>query len=298
MDLLKEMVAFAHVVDCGGFTQAARALGVEPSSVSRSVARLERALGARLLARSSRAVTLTEAGANIYVECARIVASATQVRVLAERHSTSPAGLLRVSAPVTLGQLWLAPLVAGFNERYPDVDLSVTLSDIAVDLAEAQVDIAVRICTTPPEETAARALFAVPYVLVAAPGYLARHGTPAHPDSLAAHRCLHLGYGAFTGVWPMRLGDERRDVAIAPRCAFGNSLGIALAAEGGAGIGLIPAFVASAGLASGKLVRVLPDWELDGTYRRAAYLVFEAGPNMPLKVRAFADYLLASAAPV
>ncbi|MET0268029.1 MAG: LysR family transcriptional regulator, partial [Duganella sp.] len=175
MDLLKEMVAFAYVVDCAGFTPAARALGVEPSSISRSVMRLERALGARLLARSSKAITLTEIGAKIYVECSHIVGAAREVRGLAERHSTSAAGMLRVSAPVTLGQIWLAPLVAGFTERYPDVDLSITLSDVAVDLAEAQIDVALRICTVPPEETAARILFAVPYVLVASPAYLSQY---------------------------------------------------------------------------------------------------------------------------
>lgn len=297
MHLLKEMAVFAHVVDHGGFTLAARALGVEPSSVSRSVARLERALGVRLLARSPRAITLTEVGALTYAECARIVAASAEVQALAERHGVAPAGTLRLSAPVSLGQLWLAPLVVGFTRRHPDVDLRITLDDAALDLTASQIDIALRICTEPPAAAAARQLFAVPYVLIAAPGYLASHGTPDHPALLSGHRCLHLGYGAFTPVWPLRRGAEEVDVAVSPRLALGNSLGICTAAEQGGGIGLVPAFAAHAALAAGRLVRVLPDWELGGTYRRAAWLVFAAGPNLPPKIRVFVDYLLGCAAP-
>jgi len=297
MDALKEMAVFAHVVEHGGFTAAARALGLEPSSVSRSVARLERALGARLLVRSSRAIALTEIGAEVHAECARIVAASRQVQALAAQHSVLPAGTLRLSAPVSLGQLWLAPLTADFMRQYPDVDLSITLDDAEADLAEAQIDIALRICTAPPQEAAARRLFAVPYVLVAAPAYLAQHGAPVHPDALPAHRCLHLGYGAFTPAWPLRRGEEQADVAVSPRFALGNSLALSLAAEQGSGIALVPAFAAGAALAAGRLVRVLPDWELAGTYRRAAWLVFAAGPHLAPKIRVFVDYLAGCAAP-
>lgn len=298
MHLLKEMAVFAHVVDHGGFTSAARALGIEPSSVSRSVARLERALGVRLLARSSRAIALTEIGARIYAESARVNAASDEALALAQRYRAAPSGTLRLSAPVSLGQVWLAPLMAGFSRLHPDVDLSITLTDVPIDLAEANADIALRICTAPPQDAAARTLFAVPYVLVASPDYLVEHGTPDHPAALAGHRCLHLGYGAFTPVWPLRRGAEQIDVTVAPSLVLGNSLGICLAAEEGSGIGLVPAFAARAGLASRRLVQVLPEWALAGTYQRHACLVFGAGPQVPPKVRVFVDYLLGCAAPL
>ena len=294
MQWLNEMVAFARVVDCGGFSQAARMHGVEPSSMSRAVARLERALQAKLLVRGSRAIALTEVGALVYEQCARIVGAAGDVRALADQYSAAPAGMLRMTAPVAFGQVWLAPLLPGFIRRFPEVDLRIAFNDTPQDLVQAQADVALRIAVAPPAALAARRLFDTPYVLVASPAYIAAHGQPDHPAQLVEHRCLHLGYGAFTASWTLRRDAEQVAVAIAPRYALSNSLVIATACEGGSGIGLIPAFSAAAGLARGALLRVLPAWEPDGAYRRAAYLVFAAAPYVAPKVRALVDYLAAA----
>jgi DNA-binding transcriptional LysR family regulator len=291
MPLFNEMAAFAHVVRCGGFSQAARMLGVEPSSVSRSVARLEKSLGARLLVRNTRALALTEMGSHIYAECEKLLVAARSVQDLAGQYGSSATGLLRMSAPVAFGQVWLAPRLAGFIEAFPDVDLQLVLDDRPIDLIDEQVDVAVRVTQAPPPGLAALQLCAAPYVLIASPGYLEAHGAPQRPEALSAHRCLHLGFGSFGPAWPFRRGGETVAVTVSGRYSIGNSLALATAAAGGAGIGLIPGFSAAQGLADGTLVRVLPDWQPTDAYERTAYLIYTAGPRVAPKIRALLDFL-------
>ena len=295
--MLNEMAAFAHVVHYGGFSQAARILGVEPSSVSRSVARLEKSLGAKVLVRNTRSLALTELGSKVYGECEKLLSAARGVADLAGRYSASPMGLLRVSAPVVLGQLWLAPLLARFMAACPDVDLQLSLSDQLVDLIDGQIDVAVRIAAELPQGYAARRLFDVAYLLVASPAYLAAHPGLDHPDQLGAHTCLHLGYGAFGPVWPFRRGEDSAKVTVPSRYAINNSQALCTALEDGAGLGVVPDFTARAALAAGRLVHVFPDWTLDGTYARAVFAIHAAGPQVAPKVRAFVDALAQGARP-
>lgn len=291
MPLFNEMAAFAHVVRCGGFSQAARVMGVEPSSVSRSVARLEKSLSARLLVRNTRALALTEMGSHIYAECEKLLAAERNVHDLAGQYGSSATGLLRISAPVAFGQVWLAPRLAGFINAFPDVDLQVVLDDRPIDLIDERVDVAVRVTEAPPPGLAALRLCAAPYVLIASPGYLEAHGMPQRPEELTGHRCLHLGFGAFGPAWPFQRGNETLAVTVPGRYSIGNSLALAAAVSGGAGIGLVPEFSAAQGLSDGMLVRVLPEWQLTGTYERAAYLVYTAGPHLAPKIRALLDFL-------
>jgi DNA-binding transcriptional LysR family regulator len=292
--MLDEMIAFWRVVQHGGFSPAARVYGVEPSSMSRSVARLEKALRSKLLVRSYRSLTLTELGEQVLRECAQIRSAAIAVHGLASRYGARPAGVLCVSAPVVLGQLWLASRIAGFAEACPEVDVRLELSDQPFDIVAEGIDVALRITASPPQDLAARRLFETPYVLVASPGYMQEKGSPDKPEALVHHRCIHLGYGAFDADWPLRRGAEHVSIAIAPRHAIGNSLALATAAEQGAGIALIPRFSAEDAIKAGRLVVVLPDWIPDGSYARSAYLLYAPGSHVPPKVRAFVDYLTAS----
>jgi len=290
--MLKEMMVFAEVVVSGGFSAAARSLGLETSSVSRSVARLEKHLGARLLHRTTRSIALTEVGEHVFKECASIASTVRDIRQLANRFHAEPRGTLRLSAPVALGQLWLAPRLADFMEACPLVYLRVTLIDRPVDLIEDGVDLALRISAEWPPGLVVRRLFKVRYTLIASPTYLAQHGTPVEPASLQRHRCLYLGHGAFGSTWTMCKGEQRMTVTVPSRCTLNNSIAIATAAAGGSGIGLIPEFSAREGIASGRLVEVLPDWDFDVPYRRDAALVYLPGPHVPNKIRAFIDYLV------
>ncbi len=292
MKMLNEMMVFAQVVESGGFSAAARHLGLEASSVSRSVARLEKHLGARLLHRTTRAIALTEIGEQVFAACTTIAATAQSVQSLANRFRAAPRGTLRVSAPVAFGQLWLAPRLAGFMDAYPEVDLHVTLIDRPVDLIEDGVDLAVRIADELPPGLAARKLLSVRYVLIASPGYLDTHGTPRAPIDLMQHRCLYLGHGAFGATWNFHRGDQAATVTIASRVTLNNSIAIAATAQAGGGIGLIPDFSARDGLESGRLVEVLSDWCLGVPYRRDVSMLYLPGPHLPHKIRAFIDFLI------
>jgi DNA-binding transcriptional LysR family regulator len=292
MKMLNEMMVFAQVVEGGGFSAAARQLGVEASSVSRSVARLEKHLGARLLHRTTRAIALTEVGEQVHAACASIALTARGIQSLASQFQAAPRGTLRLSAPVAFGQLWLAPRLAGFMDACTEVDLRVTLVDRPVDLLEDGVDLAIRIADDLPPGLAARRLFAVRYVLVASPDYLERHGTPQAPADLAAHRCMYLGYGAFGATWSLHRGSEAATVTVASRITLNNSIAIAAAAETGAGIGLVPDFSARSGLEAGRLAEVLSDWRLGAPYQRDVSALYQPGPHVPHKIRAFIDYLV------
>jgi len=291
MEMLNEMAVFAAVVDAGSFSAAARKLGMTTSAVSRHVGRLESSIGGRLLQRTTRSLSLTELGRHAYEGSSRVVGAAREVRALAGTYGEKPTGLLHVSAPVVLGQVWLAPKMQAFLELHPGVDVRMTLLDRELDLVEEGVDVAIRISRALMPGLAARPLFPVRYVLVAAPGYLARHGAPERPADLAQHRCIHLGYGAYGNDWTLEQGGERTTVTVAPRLTATNSAAILAAVQAGAGIGLMPAFTAEAALAGGAVELVLDGWRMCEPYTGTAHAVYVPGRHMALKVRALIDFL-------
>jgi DNA-binding transcriptional LysR family regulator len=184
MDMLNEMAVFVRVVDSAGFSAAARHIGLTTSAVSRHVTRLEAQLGGRLLHRTTRSVRLTELGEQVYAGCARMLSAAHDVQTMAGSYSARPNGLVRVTAPVVFGQVWLAPRLPGFLALYPEVTVQLSLVDRNVDLVDDGVDLAIRIARELSPGLAARSLCPMRYVLVASPAYLARHGHPAHPLEL------------------------------------------------------------------------------------------------------------------
>ena len=308
MELLDEMVVFARVVDSGGFTAAARALGLTNSAVSRSVARLEAQLGARLLNRTTRSVALTELGAEVYPGCARMAQTAREVQALAGRYALTPQGRVRVSAPTVFGEVWLAPLLPGFLARWPQVQVDLTLIDRLVDLVDEGYDLALRI--TRPGAVApglvARALMDMRYVMVAAPAYLRRHGAPADPSQLAEHACIGLDFPPLEDrleFEPAGQAGQARAPAPEPvqvRCPLrvNNSSAILATVEAGLGIGIVPDFAAAAGLRARRLKAVLPRWRLSGAYApRVVHAVYTPNRHLPAKVRVFIDHLAAAASP-
>ncbi|MFS2005769.1 LysR family transcriptional regulator [Duganella sp. CT11-25] len=292
MEMLKEMAIFAQVVDSGGFSAAARHLGITTSAVSRHVSRLEAHLGGRLLLRTTRALSMTELGEQVHTACVRMLSTAREVHAMAGSYSARPNGVIRVSAPVVFGQTWLAPRLPGFLDAYPEVDVRLTLVDRTVDLAEDGIDLAIRIARELAPGLAARPLCAMRYVLIASPDYLARHGAPAAPGDLPSHRCCYLGYGRFGGEWTLTRGAERLGVTIPARLTINNSAAIVGMVEAGGGIGLVPDFAARDALAAGRVRQVLPDWEFDEPYTGSVHAVYTPGRHVALKVRALIDYLV------
>jgi DNA-binding transcriptional LysR family regulator len=311
MELLDEMVVFARVVDSGGFTAAARALGLTNSAVSRSVARLESQLGARLLNRTTRSVSLTELGAEVYPGCMRLAQTAREVQALAGRYALTPQGRGRVSAPTVFGETWLAPLLPAFLARWPQVQVDLTLIDRLVDLVDEGYDLALRI--TRPGAVApglvARALTGMRYIMVATPAYLRQHGAPADPSQLAEHACIGLDFPPAEDLLAFEAAGQggRMPMAVpapvpAPvqvRCPLrvNNSSAILATVEAGLGIGIVPDFAAAAGLRARRLKAVLPRWPLAGAYApRVVHAVYAPTRHLPSKVRVFIDHLADAAA--
>jgi DNA-binding transcriptional LysR family regulator len=293
MELLKEMAIFAQVVDSGGFSAASRQLGIATSAVSRHVSRLEAHMGGRLLQRTTRSVALTELGAQVHAGCVRMLASAREVQALAGRYSTQPTGVIRVTAPIVFGQMWLAPRLPGFLAMYPEVDVHLTLVDRTVDLIEEGEDLAIRIGREVAPGLAARPLCAMGYVLVASGGYLDQHGEPASPAALAQHRCICLRHSELGGSWSMQRGAEQETVAGQTRVTINNSAAVMAAVEAGGGIGLVSDFAAHSALASGRVRQVLADWQVGDPHRRMIHAVYIPGRHIALKIRALIDYLAA-----
>ena len=298
MELLDEMVVFARVVDSGGFTAAARALGLTNSAVSRSVARLEAQLGARLLNRTTRSVSLTELGAEVYPGCARVAQTAREVQALAGRYALAPQGRVRVSAPTVFGETWLAPLLPAFLARWPQVQVDLMLIDRLVDLADEGYDLALRI--TRPGAVApglvARPLGEVRYLMVAAPAYLRRHGMPAEPSQLADHTFIWLGYPPFEDRLEFQRDGSGGPIQVRGPLRVNNSRAILVAVEAGLGIGIVPDFAAAAGLRVRRLKAVLPRWPLAGAYEpRVLHAVYTPTRHLPPKVRVLIDHLAAAA---
>jgi len=292
MEMLKEMAIFAQVADSGGFSAAARHLGITTSAVSRHVSRLETHLGGRLLLRTTRALSLTELGEQVHAACVQMLSTAREVHAIAGSYSARPNGVVRVSAPVVFGQTWLAPRLPGFLDAYPEVDVRLTLIDRSIDLAEDGVDLAIRIARDLAPGLAARPLCAMRYLLIASPDYLERHPTPLEPADLAQHRCCYLGYGRFSDEWTLMCGTERVSVIIPTRVTINNSAAIVNLVQAGGGIGLVPDFAARDALAAGRVHHVLPDWEFDQPYTGNVYAVYTPGRHVALKVRALIDYLV------
>lgn len=295
--MLKEMAIFAEVVELNGFSAAARHLGLTPSAVSRHVSRLEAHMGGRLLQRTTRSLSLTELGMQVHAGCARMLGTAREVHALAGSYAVRPNGIIRISAPIVFGQVWLAPKLPRFLELNPEVDVRLILVDRTVDLIEEGLDMAIRITRELLPGLAARPLCDMRYMLVASVAYIAQHGNPTTPQALFEHRCIYLGYAAFGQYWTMRRQDDSVTVEVPMRITINNSAAIIAAVEAGGGIGLVPDFAARAALDAGRVVQVLPEWELCEPYAASIHAVYIPGRHIALKIRALIDYLAAASTP-
>lgn len=289
---LNAMLVFAKVVEYGSFSAAARVLKMTTSAVSRHVTRLEASVGGALLRRTTRAFSLTELGHEAYAVCTRVASAAQEMGRLGSQYSSAPQGLLRINVSVTFGQSWLAPRLPELLRRYPDLDIQVTMLDRMVDLVEEEVDVAIRIAQELPLGLVARHLSDAQYKLVASAEYLARCGTPQHPNELPQFCCIYLGYGAFGDMWKMHQKNEQVEVTIPSRVTINNGASILSMVLAGGGIGLVPWFAAERELNCGALVPVLSDWQITEPYMDKIYALYTPTRHLPLKSRVFIDYLV------
>lgn len=292
MEDLAAMAVFAKVVESKGFSAAARQLGLTKSAVSKQVSRLESSLGARLLNRTTRALSLTEAGAAVYEHCARLVAAAEEAEHAVSRLAAAPRGLLRVTASVTFGRLHVAPAIRDFLAAYPEVQVQLMLGDRMVDLAEEGFDLAIRIADRLGDNLVARRLAPVRFVVCAAPDYLARCGTPKKPADLGDHNCLVFTQEGLGEVWRFqtRSGSER--VRVRGNFQVNSSEATRDAMLAGLGVGLAPVFAVGPDIRAGRLKVVLPRLRIVAPYD-AVHAVYLPNRHLLPKTRSFIDFLAA-----
>jgi DNA-binding transcriptional LysR family regulator len=296
LDELHAAEVFLQVVRAGGFTRAAKVLGRSTSTLSRVVADLERQLGAQLLARTTRRQHLTEAGALYVGHAERLLAIQRAGRdAIAELTGGVPRGRLRVTMPVSVGERLLGPIVADLRRRHPELRLELDLSDRALPLVEGGFDLAIRVGRLADSSLRAQLLGKVPVRLVASPRYLARHGTPSHPDQLARHACISLGALGGTQEWSFFRRGVTRRLDIDGVAHTTSPLLAAQLAASGIGLLRVVDWVIRGELARGDLVPVLPSWSCDdpATGGVPVHVVYAqtASATPPLKSRVFVDLI-------
>ena len=282
---LNDLAVFAKVAELGGISAAARALRMQKSTVSRRVASLETGLGVRLLERSTRAVRLTEVGEIYFRHCARIVEEAQSARESVTRMLETPRGTLRISASIAIGQYLLAPHLAGFMARYPDIQLDVQLDNRRVDLIREGYDVVVRVGQLNDSSLISRPFGEDYAILVAARSYLERHGTPEAPDDLKNHRILAMAGTPHFDTWEL-IGPDGRPVSVplGAQAAVNDLTTIRRLTLDGCGVARLPRYLCSADLErAGGLVRVLPEWR-SGRFSYCALYPSRGGATLKLKV--------------
>ena len=286
---LESMALFARVVEAGGFSAAARELGLSKGAVSKRVARLEDRLGVRLLNRTTRRLSLSEAGEAFYAGCRRMVSEAEAAERAVTHLAAAPRGTLRVNAPMSFGQLHLAPALTAFLERYPEVAVDLVLDDREINLVQDGFDVGVRIAALRESSLIARRLAPSRALICAAPAYLAAHGSPARPEELTHHACLLYSYQTDPGIWVLRGPTGERRVRVSGRLRANNGEALREAAVDGFGLVLLPSFLIAREVGHGLLTPVLRDWTVSNP--AGIHAIYPAGRNLSPKVRVFVDFL-------
>lgn len=287
------------MVQRGSFAAVARRRNVAPSSISRSIANLESALGARLLSRTTRRLELTEAGARYVERLAPLLEELDSANAMVRDAAERPTGHLRISAPVTFGQLVLMPLIPGFAARHPDLSFELRLEGALVDLVADRIDVAVRLGRLADSTLIVRRLCPMRYVTCASPSYLSIRGAPSKPAELAGHQCLRFPVPGRAQRWRFRDSSGAiADVAIGGRVIATNGIALRALALAHMGVVMLPRWNVAAQLARGDLVEVLADFECTASeFDLAAWAVYPSRSYLPLKVRAFVDHLAAALEP-
>jgi DNA-binding transcriptional LysR family regulator len=288
MTELEDLRSFVEVVESGGLNRAAARLGVSKSIVSRRITRLEADLGARLLSRSTRGISPTEAGIEFKARCDRILADLEEARDAVARQGGSVRGRLRLSAPLAFGVRHLTPILEELARRHPALELDVSYTDRVVDLIGERYDAAVRIGSLRDSSLVARRIAPVHAVVVASPDYLSRRGRPSTPQELTRHECL-IYTGSLVPEWPFQSGKRR--IAIRPEGRLRSDSGEAILqwAIAGLGIANTPSFLAADAIESGALVPLLLDHPQP---EFGLHIVRPPGTRVPGKVRVLIDTLV------
>lgn len=295
MQSLTDIAVFVKVVELSSFTAAAEALQMSQPVVSKAVTRLEEKLGARLLNRTTRRLSLTEAGSELYRRSVRALEEIANAELEVARFQTEPRGTLRVSAPMSFSILQLGSKLQSFLERHPGVSVELNLDDRRVDLVDEGFDVAIRIADLQDSSLVARKIVPCRQVICAAPAYLKKHGTPQRPEDLLEHNCILYSFLTHAREW--RLTDPQGEMHVVPlkgSLQTNNGLVNRAAALSGVGLAMLPTFYVGEQLRSGELEPVLCKFRPADI---AIYAVYPQRRNLTPKVRAFVDFLAETLGP-
>ncbi|GHF52354.1 transcriptional regulator [Seohaeicola zhoushanensis] len=295
MDKLSVMQAFRRIVERGSFARAAEDLGVSPALVSREIKLLEESLGTTLLTRTTRSMSLTEAGQRYYEEAIGILDAVTGLERSIREGAGAVRGHLKVNASSSFGQTVIAPMLPAFLEAYPDLRLTLSMDDRVIDMVEGGFDVSIRIRPTMPDSAlVARRIGTIKQRIFAAPAYLEAAGVPRAPGDIAGHRVIGFMLADHLTSWTLHGPTGTITVDLDPPVRVGNSLVLRDLLLAGQGIGTLPDFVSKDPETRGELVRVLPDWELPAP---DIFAVTGSRLGMDAKVTIFLDHLRAALRP-
>ena len=286
MDRFASLSAFVKVAELRGFAPAARQMGLSPSALTRLVAALEDHLGTRLLRRTTRSVTVTDEGERYLLQARRILAELAEADASLQAVRAVPAGRLVVAAPLAFGRFHVGPLLSAYLSRYPAVQGELRLGDRNVNLVEDGIDVAVRIGELGDSTLRARRVGETRRVLVAAPGYLARQGTPATPADIPSHRCIHFSGFNAAHEWLFERDGQRLRVGFAPSFVTNGAESAVQHAIDEGGLTLVFAYQAAVAIAQGQLQVLLPEYERPPS---PIQLIYPSARLLSAKVRTFID---------
>jgi DNA-binding transcriptional LysR family regulator len=289
MDRLTSMSIFVRVVALGGFAAAARESSLSPTMVAKHVQALEAQLGSKLLNRTTRRQSLTEAGQIYHAHCKRLLADLDAAERSVGQLRAAPRGTLRLTAPVTFGTRRLAPALAELLRVYPDVNVDLVLNDRVVDLVDEGFEAAIRVGHLPDSQLVARPLQPYRSLLCASPQYLRRRGRPKTPRDLLEHDCLGFSFAGVRGRWRLARDGEDESVSFTPRLRANSGEALRQAALAGAGIVLQPEVLLADDVSEKRLVRLLPAWSIPS---RPMHLVYVRDRQATPKLQSFVDFIL------
>ena len=296
MDRFGEMETFARVVESGSFSRAARDLHMTPSAVSKMIGRLEDRLGVRLLSRTTRKLSLTEEGRAFYQRVTPILAEVEEAEETVSLSTAEARGVLKVNSSTAFGQYQIVPLIPAMLEKYPSLQVQLTMTDSIVNLVEEGFDVSVRIGTLTDSSLIARKLGVAHRVLVAAPSYIERHGAPTCPEDLKDHECLKLSIPTSLNKWEFTTADGPRTVEVKGRFEADNAIALHEAALAGIGLFRAASFVVGDDIKAGRLIPVLDTFEISDD--PGIFAVWPHNRNLSAKVRAFVDTLVDAFSPI
>lgn len=291
MDSVAGMRIFARIVEAGSFSAAGRQLGASPSSVSRQINELEDELGVRLFHRTTRKLSLTEAGRLYHERAARILTDVDEARLAVSQIGGAPSGILRVTVAESLARRHIVPTVAAFQQRFPAVQVALSITDRLVDLVDEGFDLAIRVGRPRDSSLVARKIGSGRRIACASRAYLKKAGRPKEPADLVNHNCVMFRQHPGSNVWSFRVGRSTINIRVTGNLFADSGECLVAAALAGVGIILVPVWLVGTDVKKARLLEVLPEFEVVPS-DSPLYALYPHQRYLPLKVRAFIDFLL------